>query len=237
MPESTAEYPSKTSSKEFQGPSLLKAPAKTASELLDDPRNALPSSSDVERGVLSCLLQSADAELLGEAIENLPGVECFHTPAHALIYETVLEMYNASQPIDLISVVQMLQDRKLLDRAGGAAAMSEIFSYSPTAAHFNYYLHILTQKFILRRIIQSCTECITRAYEDQENVDSLLDEVEQRILAIRETRKSKSFANMKDEVHVGDCEYRGDVPQQRPGLRTFDRLCRHRRKDHGHEGR
>ena len=167
---------------------------------MDDPRQALPSSRETEIGVLSCLLQSTDFELLGEAIENLPGPDCFFVPAHRIIFELIMEMYNASQPIDLISVVQCLQDRKLLDKVGGAGAMSELYSYSPTAAHFGYYLHILTQKFVLRRIIQSCTECITQAYEDQENVDMLLDEVEQRILAIRETRKAKAFANMKDEV-------------------------------------
>jgi replicative DNA helicase len=200
MPNTTTEYPSKKSKDSKGGPSLQKAPAQSAAELLEDPRNALPSSRETEIGVLSCLLQSADAELLGEAIENLPGSDCFYVPAHQLIYETVLEMYNKSQPIDLISVVQILQDRKQLEKVGGAAAMSEIFSYSATAAHFHYYLELLTQKFVLRRIIQSCTECITRAYEDQENVESLLDDVEQRILAIRETRQSKSFAHMKDEV-------------------------------------
>ncbi len=184
------------------GPNLLKAKPKpkTAAEILDDPRNALPSSKETEMGVLSCLLQTPDAELLGEAIESLPGSECFHVPSHRLIYETILEMYSNNQPIDVIPVVQLLQDRNQLEKAGGAAALGEIFTYSATAAHFSYYLGILTQKFILRRIIHSCTECITRAYEDQENVDSLLDEVEQRILAIRETRKSQGFANMKDEV-------------------------------------
>lgn len=183
-----------------QGLSLQKTPQKPLSDLLSDPRQALPSSMETEVGVLSCLLQSTDSELLGEAIENLPGPDCFHVPSHRMIFEVILEMYNASQPIDLISVVQMLQDRKLLEKVGGVVAVTQIHEHSPTAAHFNYYLHILTQKYVLRRIIQSCTECITRAYEDQENVDALLDEVEQRILAIRETRQAKAFANMKDEV-------------------------------------
>ena len=183
-----------------QKPSLLRTETKSLAELMEDPRQALPSSRETEIGVLSCLLQSPDAELLGEAIENLPGPDSFHFPSHRIIFEIVLEMYNASQPIDLIPLVQRLQDRNLLEKVGGAAAVSEIFRYAATAAHFSYYLHILTQKYILRRIIQSCTECITQAYRDQENVDQLLDEVERRIFAIRETRKAKAFANMKDEV-------------------------------------
>lgn len=166
---------------------------------MEDPRQALPSSRDTEIGVISCLLRSADAELLDEAIENLPGPDCFHVPAHRIIFEVVQDMRNAGNPIDLISVVQTLQDRRLLEKVGGASAVTEIYGHSPTAAHFSYYLHILTQKYILRRIIQSCTECITQAYEDQENVESLLDEVEQRIFAIREARKAQDFT-MKDEV-------------------------------------
>ena len=203
-------------------PSFQKTKQKSLSDLIDDPRQAMPSSRETEIGVLSCLLQATDSELLGEAIEALPGADCFYVPAHGIIFDTILEMYNKSQPIDLISVVTLLQDRKLLDKVGGAAAMSEIFSYSPTAAHFSYYLHILTQKYILRRIIQSCTDCITQAYEDQENVDGLLDEVEQRILSIRETRKTKGFSSMKDEVMkaIADIEEMYNNKGKKSGLST-----------------
>ncbi|MEN9020272.1 MAG: replicative DNA helicase [Verrucomicrobiales bacterium] len=202
MPDAVSDPPSQDASPNSKSdkPSFQKTKQKSLSELMDDPRQSMPSSRETEIGVLSCLLQSSDSELLGEAIENLPGPDCFYVPAHRIIFEGVMEMYNKSQPIDLISVVQLLQDRNQLDKVGGAAAVAEIFSYSPTAAHFSYYLHILTQKYVLRRIIQTCTDCITQAYEDQENVDGLLDEVEQRILAVRETRKAKAFATMKDEV-------------------------------------
>ncbi len=196
----TTDSPVRDRDDSSEKPSFRKAKQKSLSELMDDPRQALPSSRETEMGVLSCLMQSPDAELLGEAIENLPGPDCFYVPAHATLFELILEMYNGGQPIDLISVVTTLQDRKLLEKVGGAGAVSEIYAYSATSAHFTYYLHILTQKYVLRRIIQSCTDCITQAYEDQENVDMLLDDVEQRILAIRETRQSKTFANMKDEV-------------------------------------
>lgn len=228
MTHTLADGPAKDTDSKSKGPGLLTGRQKSLAELMDDPRKALPSSRETEIGVLSCLLQSPDAELLGEAIEGLPGPDCFYLPSHRLIFEVILEMYNANYPIDLISVVQTLQDRNLLEKVGGAAAVSEIFSYSPTAAHFTYYLHILTQKFILRRIIQSCTECITRAYEDQENVDSLLDEVEQRILAIRETRKAKDFANMTDEVMKAIAEIeemynnKGRVTGLSSGFHGFD---------------
>ena len=93
------------------------------------------------------------------------------------LYEILVEYHDTNKPIDLISLTQVLMDRSQLDNVGGAAALADIYSFAPSTAHFEFYLDIIKGKTTLRLIIQACTESITRAYEDQEDIPGLLDEV------------------------------------------------------------
>jgi len=88
------------------------------------------------------------------------------------------------RPIDIITVTQILRDRNQLDQAGGAALVTELFTFLPTATNAEYYVGILVEKFTLREIIKVCTEYASRCYEEQDDVPNLLDSVEQNILRI-----------------------------------------------------
>ena len=89
----------------------------------------------------------------------------------------LLDLWNANQPIDFITLTQVLKDRNKLDEAGGAAFVTELFTFVPTAANASYYMEILQEKYTLRAIIKTCTEYAARSYDEQENVPMLLDEV------------------------------------------------------------
>ena len=71
---------------------------------------------------------------------------------------------------------------------GGAAFVTSLFTFVPTAANVGYYLEIVRDKYILRQIISAATESVRRAYEEQDEVSNLLDEVEAKILAVGEDR-------------------------------------------------
>ena len=75
----------------------------------------------------------------------------------------------------------MLDDRHLLEEVGGAAAVTDLFTFVPTASNAAYYLEILREKYLLRAIIEACTDYGARAYEEQGDVQILLDEAEQKI--------------------------------------------------------
>ena len=115
--------------------------------------------------------------------------------------------------IDLITFTQVLRDRNLLDSVGGAAFVTNLFTFVPTAANVQYYLEIVRDKYILRQIISAATESVRRAYEEQDEVDSLLDEVEQKIFDVGEDRFKGQMLSMKDHV---DASHRDD----REALRT-----------------
>lgn len=165
----------------------------------DEAMRSLPFSTDAEKGVLGSMLQAPE-EAIGEAIMKLPP-EAFYIPAHQTIFELLVELNDKGQPVDPISLQQVLIDRKLMDQVGGPATVAELFTFVPSAAHIDFYIDIVDAKYTLRRVISSCTECIARAYDDQENVGPLLDEVEQKILAIREDGDTASgIRGMKDHV-------------------------------------
>ncbi len=165
---------------------------------MPDVHRTLPHSVEAEQGVLGSML-IAPREIIGECVENITAKH-FHVPAHATIYELLVELWNAQKPIDFITLTQTLKDRALLDQVGGPFFVTNLFTFVPTAANVGYYLEIVREKFVLRQIIASCTECAARAYTDQDEVNGLLDEVEQKIFAITEDRAKGEVKTMKDQV-------------------------------------
>src|SRR3954467_7213301 len=157
-----------------------------------------PHSVEAEQGVLGSMLISP-RETIAECVEKI-NEEYFYVPAHQTVYTILVELWNASQGIDLITFTQVLRDRNVLETIGGAAFVTSLFTFVPTSANVTYYLEIVRDKYILREIIAACTEGARRSYEEQDEVDNLLDEVEQRIFAVGEDRFKDEIFSMKDQV-------------------------------------
>ena len=138
-------------------------------------------------------------EIIAECVVKI-NEEYFYVPAHQTIYTVLVELWNASQGIDLITFTQTLRDRNVLDAVGGAAFITSLYTYVPTAANITYYLEIVREKFILRQIIAACTEGVRRSYEEQDEVNNLLDEVEKKIFAVGEDRFKAQMPTMREQV-------------------------------------
>src|SRR6059036_1519807 len=157
-----------------------------------------PHSVEAEQGVLGSMLLSP-RQAIAECVEKI-NEQYFYVPAHQTIYTVLVDLWNAGQAIDLITFTQVLRDRNLLDSVGGAAFVTSLFTFVPTAANVGYYLDIVRDKHILREIISAATESVRRAYEEQDEVNNLLDEVEQRIFAVGEDRFKGQLLSMKEQV-------------------------------------
>src|SRR5213595_1090958 len=157
-----------------------------------------PHSVEAEQGVLGSMLISP-RETIAECVEKI-NEEYFYVPAHRTTYDVLVDLWNGGQGIDLITFTQVLRDRNLLDSVGGAAFVTSLFTFVPTAANVQYYLDIVRDKYILREIITAATESVRRAYEEQDEVNNLLDEVEQRIFAVGEDRFKGEMLSMKQQV-------------------------------------
>src|SRR6266849_5938386 len=163
-----------------------------------DIHRAPPHSVEAEQGVLGSMLISP-RDAIAECVEKI-NEEYFYIPAHQTIYTVLVELWNAGQAIDLITFTQVLRDRNLLESLGGASFVTGLFTFVPTAANVQYYLDIVREKYILLDNKSAATESVRRAYEEQDEVNNLLDEVEQRIFAVGEDRFKGQLLSMKEQV-------------------------------------
>ncbi|MGH7954224.1 MAG: replicative DNA helicase, partial [Limisphaerales bacterium] len=161
-----------------------------------------PHSPEAEQGVLGCALLSPN-ECVGECIEKLKddGQEVFYDLRHQTIYEMLAAMFNAREAIDVITLQQKLKDKQLLDQIGGIAYLAQLQDSVPSAANLSYYLEIVREKFLLRKMISTCTEVVGRVYDYEGEVEALMDEVERDILRISESRIQGTSTGIKQLVH------------------------------------
>jgi replicative DNA helicase len=194
-----------------------------------DVHRLLPQSPDAEKGVL-CSFLLMPREIGGLCAEKQITPEHFHIPAHGELYKVLLELWDAGKPIDFIILTELLRDRQRLDQVGGAAYVTELFTFLPTSANVGYYLEIVQEKHTLREIIKVCTEYAARSYDEQDNVPNLLDNVEGKIFAIAQDRFKDKTASMKEQVmqaiHDIEALYerRGQISGLETGLAEFDRM-------------
>ncbi len=188
-----------------------------------------PQAPDAEKGVLSSILL-APREVFDVCVEKGVTRDTFYLPAHGEIYQAIADLDAARRPIDFITIAQHLRDRNKLDQVGGGAYLNELFGYLATAANVGYYLDILLEKFTLREIIKVCTEYSKRSYEEQEDPQRLLDEVETKIFAIAQERFKEKADTMKEMVMkaIGDIQQlydnRGKVTGLETGFKILDQM-------------
>jgi len=190
-----------------------------------------PHSIECEQGVLGCILLSPN-ECLGECVEKLKddGKEAFYDLRHQTIYETLAEMFNTRQAIDLITVQQNLKNRQLLEQVGGIPYLSQLQDSVPSAANLSYYLEHVREKFLLRKMIQTCSGVVGRIYDYEGEVDQLLDEVEKEVLRVNESRVQSNVQGVKDLVtHAIDTiehffNRKGELSGLATGFQDLDKM-------------
>src|SRR6202047_97237 len=189
---------------------------------------SLPYSEDAEKGVL-CSLVLSPREVGDLCILRLHP-DAFYSPAHKIIYELVIEFSDKSKPIDFITLKQTLKDRGFLEEVGGPEFLNELYTCVPTAANAGYYVDIAREKYLLRRLILACNALATRCYDDQENVEPLLDDAERQIFEITGDHVEIDVVPTKDLVMEAIeqiekiYENRGSVTGLPTGFTEFDRM-------------
>ena len=189
-----------------------------------------PHSPEAEQGILGCILLSPN-ECLGECLEKLKQeADVFYDLRHQTIYSMLVEMYDRREAIDLITLQQRLKDKQLLDEVGGLPYLSSLSDAVPSAANLSYYLGIVRDKSLLRKMIHTCTEAVGRVYDFEGEVETLLDEVERDILRISESRVQGGATAIKQLVHqaIGTIENyfnrRGVLGGIATGFADLDRM-------------
>lgn len=140
-----------------------------------------------------------DNEALNRVLEVM-GEGDFYREAHRKIFSAMLDLYERSEPVDLITLTEALKKRDALEQIGGIEYLNSLVNSVGTAANISYYAKIVKEKSILRKLINRATEIIGRVYGVSGDVDDFLDQAERSIFEISEDRVRASFYPLKDII-------------------------------------
>jgi len=174
-----------------------------------------PHSPEAEMSVLGAML--LDASVAPRVVERVDG-SCFFHPAHRRIFEAIVGLADAGQPVDLVTLTEALKAAGSLEAVGGAAYLTTLINYLPTTAHLDSYLTIVAEKAVVRSLISSATAIVTSCYQEGGDTGGLLDEAERVIFGITQRRVKGEIRPMKELVK--EAMERVELMQQAGGLLT-----------------
>ncbi len=153
-----------------------------------------PQNTDAEQSVLGAIL--LDNQALNNVLETLEAKDLY-SEGHRRIFSAIIELSDRSEPVDLITLTNVLKNKKQLDSVGGTAYLASLVDNVPSAANVGHYAKIVKEKAILRQLIGTATGILKTSYETGTDVDQVLDEAERAIFEISENKIRPSFYSMK----------------------------------------
>jgi replicative DNA helicase len=182
--------------------------------------------------------QAAEAALLGsimlkpEVLHEIADVinpDDFYSGKNKIVFKAIFHLHNEHNPIDAISVANIIRENGQLEQIGGASYLAELINQTPTAANAVYYAELVAKKGSIRRLINAADEILQLGYDEKEQTDSVFDRAEQLIFGLTNFSK-KTYVTLKDtladawdridQLHKSEKDFRG-VPT---GFRDLDNL-------------
>jgi replicative DNA helicase len=153
-----------------------------------------PQSIEAEQSVLGSLLLDKRAII---RVADIINPEDFYRDIHKIIYQTMLELSEKSEPIDLMTVSNRLEERDLLERIGGSSYLTALVNFVPTAANAAHYAKIVQRKKTLRDLIEAAHNITQISYQEVEEIEIVLDQAEKNIFAISQRSLKQFFTPIK----------------------------------------
>jgi replicative DNA helicase len=151
----------------------------------------------------------------------------FYKESHEKIYEAIIELYQAQEPLDILNVSSKLKEMKVLKDVGGKAYLTELVNAVPSSSNIVSYANMVKKKATLRNLIEAASEIVEMGFEEIEPVDAIMDKAEQRLFAVGQRTVKQEFAPINrllesaftriDEMHKDSGKFRG-VPTGFPDL-------------------
>ncbi len=157
-----------------------------------------PHNMDAEKSVLGSILLRKDALY---DINDIISPEQFYSEKHKLIYNNMMELAVKNDPIDIISLKSKLEDKGVLEQAGGASFLAELVHIVPSAANVVHYAEIVKKKYMMRRLIQASEKLAQLGFEENGDLEDILDKAEQQVYELGNKGSSRKFIEMKDALN------------------------------------
>lgn len=186
--------------------------------------NVPPQNIEAEASLLGSILIDKEAII---KIADIVSVADFYVDRHSIIFGAILDLYEARQPLDLLTLSSKLEDVKELDKIGGSAYLTELIEKVPTSAHVVHYAQIVAHKATLRRLIGAASQITALGFDESAPLDGLLDKAEQTLFDVSQKHLKQNFIpigsvlaesfDRLDELHKDKNSLRG-IPTGFKGL-------------------
>jgi replicative DNA helicase len=184
-----------------------------------------PNNIDSERALLGSIM------LRPEAIHEIMDIiraDAFYAEKHRIIFQSMGELFQKNEPIDLLTLSARLTEKNQLDQTGGTNYLTELVNLVPSSANAEHYAEIVQKKYIMRQLIEASEHISMLGYEEAEDLSTLLDMAEKKIYEVTQGKTSNKFVEIKDilaeawerldKLHKSKDELRG-IPT---GFRDLD---------------
>ena len=157
----------------------------------------MPQNLEAEMSVLGVTFLSKDA--LEKVCEEITE-EMFYSEENRKIFAAIKELYTENIPVDVTTLCEQLDKKKHLNSVGGIEYITEIIDSVATAANVDYYINIVREKATLRSLIDTATEIATDAYDNEDNINAVLDNAEKNILNVIKARQTGEFITIGEAL-------------------------------------
>jgi len=161
-----------------------------------------PQSIEAEMSVLGSMM--IDSDIIGLVLPIIGREEsrCFYRPDHRTLYETLVDLYDQNQAIDLVVMKEELDRRGVIEEVGGVDYLVQLVESVPSAANAEYYARIVRDKAMLRNLIAATGEILVDAYNPADAAAEVLDRAEQRLFKVTEQRISRDATVIRDDLEA-----------------------------------
>jgi len=186
-----------------------------------------PQSIEAEQSVLGALLIDKDAVI--EVAEFLRADD-FYRGHHGTIYAAILDLYERREPVDLVTVSEVLERNGHLDAVGGSAYLTSLINLTPTAVNAVHYGRIVERKAVLRNLIAAAGRIAGIGYEETADVSAAVDRAEQELFAVSQKRIEAGFSPLKALLHSAYDrldylhQHKGEISGVKTGFKDLDTL-------------
>lgn len=154
-----------------------------------------PHDAEAEQAVLGSMF--IDREAVSVAMETLKGDD-FYRPDHKVLFDSAYELYLAGIPIDVITIKNKLEEKKVFDQIGGISFIASIANSSGSSVNIKNYAKIVEEKSLLRKLIKVSQDISQISYEGSERIDVIMDKAEKGIFDIMQNRNTEEFSHIRD---------------------------------------
>ncbi|HXG40408.1 MAG TPA: replicative DNA helicase [Candidatus Limnocylindrales bacterium] len=186
-----------------------------------------PQSLEAEQSVLGAIL--IDKDVIVEVAEFLRPDD-FYRQAHGTIYGAILDLYERREPIDIVTVAEVLERTGQLEAIGGRAYLVSLSNQTPTAVHAVQYARIVERKAVLRNLIAAAGRIAQIGYEDPAEISEAIDRAESELFAVSQRRVESGFTRLRELLHAAYDRldylhaHRGEIIGIRTGFADLDAL-------------